>query len=173
MRSFLILSVIFISLAAKGQQTQETPVEVTSLPKITYETVSANGISVTYGRPFKNEGKIFGNLHKFGNVWSGGTEKAITITFTSNVNFAGQAVNAGTYTLFVIPNETQWTIILNTQLNQSGTYTYEKYKHNNIVNVNVPVTSLVNTVEQLTIRFPLSTLMVIEWDETQVTIPVL
>jgi hypothetical protein len=164
MRSNLILLFLLISTAANAQ---------TSPVKTTYETVSTNNISVTYGRPQKNDCKIFGNLHKFGNVWNAGAEKATTITFTSNVSFGGENVNAGTYALFVIPNETQWTIILNTQTEQWGTYTYEKYKDNNIVTINVPVTTLTNTVEQLTIRFPQSTSMIIEWDKTQVTIPVL
>jgi hypothetical protein len=80
-------------------------------------------------------------------------------------------VKAGTYTLFVIPNKESWTIILNSQLGQWGAYSYEKYKDKDVLQVNVPVKTLDQTVEQLSISLPPSAL-VIEWDKTQASIPI-
>lgn len=165
MKYFFLSLLSFISISTIAQ--------TNSQPKSPHETVSTDSISVTYGRPYKNGRAIFGNLEKFGNVWRVGADQATTITFDKDVQFAGQAVAAGTYTLFIIPNESEWTLILNTQLGQWGTYSYEKYKDKDILHVNVPVTALADEVEQLTIRFPESNSMVIEWDQTQVTIPVI
>jgi hypothetical protein len=87
------------------------------------------------------------------------------------VKFAGKPVKAGTYTLFVIPNRDSWTIILNGQLGQWGAYSYDKYKDKDILHADVPVKKTGKVVEQLTISFPGSS-MLIEWDRTQVSVPV-
>lgn len=178
MKIILLIVLSFLYITSQGQLTPNntdtaTINPVVSQPKTTYETVSTESVSITYARPHRTGYKVFGNLRKYGKVWAVGAGKASTISFARDVNFAGVNVAAGSYTLFVIPYENQWTVILNTQLEQRGTSTYEKYKERNIATVNVPVTQLLNPVEQLTIRFTQSTSMIIEWDNVQITIPVL
>ena len=46
---------------------------------------------------------------------------------------AGQAIKAGTYTMFAIPDENKWTIILNAVANQWGAYDYSKNKDKDVV----------------------------------------
>jgi hypothetical protein len=128
-------------------------------------------ISVRYGRPYKKGRVIFGGLIPYGKVYRCGADSATTITFGKDVIFGGGPVKAGTYTLFVIPNEKSWTIILNGQLGQWGAFDYDKYKGQDILHVDVPVKNLNNPVEQLTISVPPSS-VIIEWDQTQVSIPV-
>ena len=80
---------------------------------------------------------------------------------------------AGTYTMFALPTETEWTIILNSQLGQWGAYSYEKNKEKNVARINTPrVKKLSAPVEQLTIRFEKDKTMIIEWDQTQVEVAV-
>lgn len=165
MKHLLLAMVAFISLTAcgqNGQRQRQSP----------HETVSTDNVSITYGRPYKKGREIFGNLEKYGVVWRVGADEATTITFKKDVNFAGKAVKAGTYTMFAIPNENEWTMILNSQLGQWGAYSYQQNKEKDVIQANVPVTKLNNVVEQLTIRFPQPTSMVIEWDKTQVTVPI-
>jgi len=96
---------------------------------------------------------------------------ATTVTFTRDAIFGGKPVKAGTYTLFVIPMEQNWTIILNSQLGQWGAFEYDKYKDKDVLHVDAQVKKLDNVVEQLTISLPPNA-MVIEWDNVQVSIPV-
>ena len=91
--------------------------------------------------------------------------------FRKGCEFCRKAGEAGTYTLFVIPNEQSWTIILNSQLGQWGAYDYDKYKDKDILHADVPVKKLNSPVEQLTISLPPSA-MNIEWDNVEVSIPV-
>jgi hypothetical protein len=163
MKHLLLAMVAFISLTACGQNGQR---------KSPHETVSTDNVSVTYGRPFKKGREVFGGLEKYGKVWRVGADEATTITFKKDVNFGGKAVKAGTYTLFAIPNESEWTMILNSEPGQWGAFSYEKNKAKDVVQVNVPVTKLGSEVEQLTIRFPQANSMIIEWDKTQVAIPI-
>jgi len=71
-------------------------------------------ITVTYGRPGL-KGRELSSLTPEGRVWRTGANEASTITFSTDVNFGGEAVPAGTYTLFTIPGD-NWMFILNTQL---------------------------------------------------------
>lgn len=139
--------------------------------KSPHETVEHDGVKVTYGRPYKKGREVFGGLEKYGKVWRTGADEATEITFTRDVNFGGKPVKAGTYTLFTIPEKEEWTIILNSQLGQWGAYDYDKHKDKDVVQVKVPAKKLDTPVEQLTIRFAGSDL-IIEWDQTQVAVPI-
>ena len=146
-------------------------VGVSAQRKSPHDTVTNGKATVTYGRPYKNDRVIFGGLEPYGKVWRLGADEATTITFTGDVKFAGRGVKAGTYTMFAIPNEKEWTIILNSQPGQWGAYSYEKNKDKDVEKVTVPVKKLDKAVEQLTIRFAADNSMIVEWDKTQVTVP--
>lgn len=126
---------------------------------------------MTYGRPYKKGREIFGKLEPFGKVYRCGADEATTITFSKDGTFGGKPVKAGTYSLFVIPNVTNWTIILNGNPKQWGAYDYEKNKDKDVLHVDVPVKKLGSVVEQLTIAEAGKNLT-IAWDQTQVAIPV-
>jgi hypothetical protein len=113
---------------------------------------------------------IFGSLVKYGEVWRTGADEATEITFKKDGTFGGQPVKAGTYTLFTIPGEKEWTIILNGKTGQWGAYDYEKNKSQDVLKVNVPATSAPGAAEQLTITLPAKAL-VIAWEKTQVSVP--
>ena len=161
-KMFLFSAVAFIAITACSQPTH---------PNSPHDTVKTSNIKVTYGRPFKKGRDVFGKLEPYGKVYRCGADEATTISFAKDGNFAGKAVKAGTYTLFVIPNETKWTIILNSKLGQWGAYDYAKYKDQDVLQSDVPVKNLSAPIEQLTIRFEGAN-MIIEWDKTQVAVPV-
>ena len=143
-----------------------------SHPNSPHDTVETKDIKVTYGRPYKKDRVIFGGLEKYGKVWRTGADEATAITFKKDGKFGDQKVKAGTYTLFTIPNENEWTIILNSQLGQWGAFSYEKNKDKDVLKFNVPVKKLDQPVEQNTIRLIKDKSMIIEWDQTQVVIPI-
>jgi hypothetical protein len=65
-----------------------------------------------------------------------GANEAVEIKFYRDVMVKGNKVKAGTYALYAIPNATEWTIILSTDLDQWGTYSYTEEK--DVLRVNVP-----------------------------------
>lgn len=160
-----ILSLFAILFAATITHAQPTH------PKSPHDTLKAKDLSVTYGRPYKKGREIFGKLEPYGKVYRCGADEATTITFNKDVTFGGKPVKAGTYTLFVIPEEKQWTVILNSQLKQWGAYDYDKYKDKDVLQTVVPVKTLSSPVEQLTIARPSDGLS-IKWDKTEVVVPI-
>ena len=71
------------------------------------------------GRP------IWGQLVPYGQVWRSGANEATTITFDQPVMVEGQPLAAGTYSLFTIPTEKQWTMIFNKTAKQWGAFKYD------------------------------------------------
>lgn len=162
MKNLMLLSaVFFLSLGLSAQPDHK---------KSPHDTVATKNIKVFYGRPYKKGREIFGGLQKYGEVWRCGADEATEISFAKDGSFGGKPVKAGSYTLFVIPNQKEWTIILNGDPHFWGTQ-YEDHKAKDVLHVDVPVKNLGSVIEQLTIRFAGQNLL-IEWDKTQVSIPV-
>lgn len=135
-------------------------------------TVTAKGpnVEVTYGQPSKNGRVIFGELVPYGKVWRTGANEATEITFKKDATFGGKEVKAGTYSLFTIPGEKKWTIILNSKLEQWGAYEYDKIKGNDVLKTDATVYKLKNEQEKFTISVKKEA-VVFEWDNTGVSVP--
>jgi hypothetical protein len=132
----------------------------------------SKNVKLNYGQPSKRGRVIFGELVPYGQVWRAGANEATEITFAKDATFGGKPIKAGTYTLFIRPEKDKWTIILNSQLKQFGAFDYDKYKDKDVLTVDVPVKATSSVIEKLTYRFPDANNLIIEWDKTQVTIPI-
>jgi hypothetical protein len=163
MKSVFLLLTMVSALSVFGQTGQR---------KSPHDTLTSENATITYGRPYKNGREIFGGLEKYGKVWRLGADEATTITFNKDVKIAGKPVKAGKYSMFAIPNENEWTIILNGEPNQWGAYAYEKNQEKNVARFNLPVQKLDQPVEQLTMRFEGDKAVAVAWDRTQVSIPI-
>ena len=108
-------------------------------------------IRVTYSRPFKNDREIFGKLVPYGKVWRTGANENTEIKFYQDVELGGKKVKAGTYSLFTIPNEKEWTIILSSDLDYWGAFKYNE--KSDVVRFTAPVSTLNEPLENFSIQF--------------------
>lgn len=92
----------------------------------TEATIGGVGVVVEYGRPLVKERKIWGALVPYGKVWRTGANEATTLTLDRDATVGGQRVAKGTYSLFTIPTESGWTVILNRVAKQWGSYEYDE-----------------------------------------------
>lgn len=90
------------------------------------QRIGVTDIEVNYFRPSMRGRKIFGGLEPYGTVWRTGANNATKITFSTPVKFGGTEVPAGSYALFSIPDQNEWTVILNKVVGQWGSYTYDE-----------------------------------------------
>jgi hypothetical protein len=157
---FLLSSFVFIGLIGFAQRTPVSP----------HDTVKTKNLAVTYGRPSMKGREVFGKLVPYGQVWRVGANEATTVTFEKDATFGGKPIKAGTYALFAIPTEKQWTVILNSQAKQWG-LDHDKNKDKDVLQVDVPVSMLSAPVEKLTIDASGKGITV-EWEKTKVLIPV-
>ena len=131
-------------------------------------------IKIVYSRPYKSGREIFGELIKFGEVWRVGANEEAEITFYQNVKIGETNVKAGTYTLFVIPNEKSWTVIINKDVNIWGAYKFNEA--NDVARVNVPVSESDDVIENFSIAMvdkgENTAHINFGWDKTFVALPV-
>lgn len=109
----LIAQVNFPDLSPKGNVAQ----------KVGFTT-----ISVTYERPAARGRKIFGELIPYNKLWRTGAGNCTKIKFGMEVLVADKLIHAGTYSLFTIPGQQEWTVILNSDTTLYGTGGYDERK---------------------------------------------
>jgi len=83
-------------------------------------------ISITYHRPLVNNRKIWGTLVPYGQVWRAGANENTIIAFSDPVMIEGKPLDKGTYGLFMIPTENDWTIIFSKNSTSWGAFTYDQ-----------------------------------------------
>lgn len=131
-------------------------------------------IEVNYCQPSKKGRVIFGELEPYGKVWRTGANEATEISFNKAVQFGGKSLQAGKYTLFTIPQKDEWTLILNSQLDQWGAFEYDETK--DILRVQAPADSTAEVTEMFTIDFKEADNKVVHmrliWDQTKVEVPI-
>jgi Protein of unknown function (DUF2911) len=128
---------------------------------------------VVYGRPQKKGRTMLGDKEPFGKVWRAGANETTEIKLWKAVTFGDKVIPAGTYSLYAIPDKTEWTIIFNTKLDTWGAYAYEESK--DIARIKVPAGKTASEVEAFTIAFDGKEgagNMYLAWENTLVTVPV-
>lgn len=122
---FLFALALVLALPATAQERDSG--EVRASPNaLVGQTIGTTDVTVTYGRPRVRGRVIFGDLVPYDAVWRTGANEATTITFSDDVTVEGQPLAAGTYSLFTIPGEDEWTVIFNDVAEQWGAYDYDE-----------------------------------------------
>lgn len=181
--SFYPLTVLFVLMLigaiACGQQKPDTPQPADNGNRkspIAIASVKSTGtyIKVVYGQPYRRGRTIFGDWEPYGEVWRTGANEATEITFTNTVLMGDQAIKAGTYALFTIPEPDSFTVILNHELGQWGAFEYNPER--DYKRMKFPVQTLETPVEAFTIEFSepkySMTTMSLKWDLVRVDIPI-
>lgn len=76
--------------------------------------IQGTEITISYNRPVARGRALFGSLVAWNRIWHPGADSATTISFSKDVTIDGQALKAGRYSLWTIPQETKpWTVIFN------------------------------------------------------------
>ena len=174
--AFFVLVFSTVSFAQKFDGLDKSPMDMAYFPNNFAHDRKAGEkavIRVTYSRPQKNGREIFGKLIPYGKVWRTGANEATEIKFYQDIELGGKKVKAGSYALSTIPGEKEWTIILNSDLDYWGAYSYND--KNDALRVTAPATQLNTVVENFTIQFDnkgdQQGVMKLAWDKTVVEVP--
>jgi hypothetical protein len=171
--AFMALAMAFSTeaLAQEFSGMDKSPLDNASYPS-DYK-VSDKAVRITYGRPQLKD-RTLSELAPAGEVWRTGANEAPEITFYKDVTFGGKEVKAGTYALLSIPGETEWTIILHSNLNQWGSYFY-KDEASDVARVMAGVSAGEKSLEAFSIAFKEvegAVHMVMGWDKVRVAVPI-
>ena len=138
-------------------------------------TLGAASVLIEYGRPYKKGREIYGGLVPFGEVWRTGADEATTLETDRDLMLGSLHVPAGKYSLFTIPEESKWTLVVNKVSDQWGAFSYDEGEDLGQVEMNLSQSNEV--VEQLTIRVESvagsNGTLAIDWDTTSATLAVM
>jgi len=177
MKKILMLSAAMaLTLAAASLITAQDDKSKRPSPPATAEHKFADGatLKIDYSSPRMKARKIFGGLVPFGQVWRTGANEATTFVTSANLTIGGKAVPAGSYTLFTVPGEKSWTLVLSKKTGQWGTdYPGEK---EDLLRVEMQVSATAAPVENFTIALdgtgPKSAMLHLEWESTRASVAI-
>ncbi|MCG9900557.1 MAG: DUF2911 domain-containing protein [Hydrotalea sp.] len=130
---------------------------------------------ILYGRPQKAGRTIFGGIVKYNEVWRLGANEATEVEFFRPVKINGKIIPKGRYTLFCIPQEKKWTLILNLDHFIWGSFLYNNKR--DLLRVDVVPEVQEQSVENFTMFFTganksTASQLVILWDTLKVQLPI-
>ena len=130
-------------------------------------------IHVAYSSPQAKGRKIFGGLVPFGEPWRTGANEATTFVNDVDVTVGGKTIPAGSYTMFTIPAQDKWTLIISKRTGEWGVpYPGER---SDFTRADMKLSKLSATQENFTISFDpsgSSCTMRLEWETTRASIQI-
>lgn len=82
--------------------------------------VGSANVTITYSSPAVKERKVWGGLVPYGKIWRAGANEATLFETDKAIKVEGKDLPAGKYSLYILPTESEWTIIFNSQVGQWG-----------------------------------------------------
>ena len=135
-------------------------------------TIDGKKLTIDYSAPSKRDRQIMGALVPYGKVWRTGANAATTFTTATDVMIGNLHVPAGTYTLFTIPGEKEWTLIVNKKTGQWGTQ-YDESQ--DLGRVKMTVKPLAKSVETFNIGLKPAKAkngtLTMAWENTEASVP--
>lgn len=144
----------FVSIGAFAQ-------EKPSPAKTAEGMVGGAKVTINYSSPAVKGRTIFGDLVPLGQVWRAGANEATTFTTTKDIMVEGKKLAAGTYGFFIIPGETESTLIFNKVAKQWGSMNYDAKE--DALRVTVP-SQQTSTMEERLVYEVMPTGFEIRWE---------
>jgi hypothetical protein len=162
---YLFLSLVtFIALTGFSQEDKS---KRPSPPASVSETLK-NGtvVSIDYSQPSLKGRTIGDQVAPFGEVWRTGANEATVFQVSKDVKLEGQPLPAGKYSLYSIPGENEWTIIINKTWDQWGTVYNES---EDVLRAKVKPAKKGEAVEKMTFKISKDGKVSLLWGEVEVS----
>ncbi len=162
------LAALALAAILPAQEPRKSPHETASVE------VGGHKITIVYGRPYMKGRKIFGGLEPYGKVWRTGADEATTIETDTDLDINGLRVPKGKYTLFTLPTEKSWTLIVNKTAKQWGAFNYKA--SDDLGRVELNVSKPAQPIEQFTITLSPAgsngVTLKLAWENTEASVPI-
>lgn len=175
-KSIIIGSALAATLALAGVavHAQQDKASRPSPPaKAECKLSGGKNVVIDYSSPRAKGRKIMGGLVPYGQVWRAGANEATAMTVSSDITVGGTAVPAGKYTLFTVPGEDKWSLVISKKTGEWGT-AYPG-PDNDLARIDMKVSKTSAPVENFTIAFDEKgggCTLRMEWENTRASVDV-
>lgn len=164
---FALICCIALSLTSHAQIATPAASPAATLT----QKVGLTDVTISYSRPSMRGRKVFGGIRPYGELWRTGANGATTFTFSDEVIIEGKKVPAGTYSVFSLPGQTEWKVMLNKNAKAS---TNDYKKEEDVATFTVKPQKTASTYETMTIDLSdltNNTAMInIKWENTKIAL---
>lgn len=169
MRSLRTLSLIVVTLllAAAAFAEDKKPL---SPPAKAKGKIGSAKVMVDYSAPSMRGRKIMGELVPYGKVWRTGANAATSLETSGDLMIGDLHVPAGKYTLYTLPGEKEWMLIVSKQTGQWGS-NYDP--SHDLGRVKMKVEKTDEAVETMVFSIDEKGALVLHWENTRVSVPLL
>jgi len=162
---------VAVAVAVRAQQDKSKRPSPPASAKC--ELAGGKSVTVDYSSPRAKGRKVFGGIVPYGEVWRAGANEATTFVTTADLMVGGQHVPAGSYTLFTIPNQDKWTLIISKKTGEWGV----PYPgaDSDLTRVDMKVSAASGAVENFTIAFDKGAkgcALRMEWENTRASVDI-
>jgi hypothetical protein len=140
--------------------------------KIQEKVTEAPYARVIYSRPAKNSRTVFGDLIEYDKVWRLGANEATELELFRDARIGNLRVKKGRYTLYAIPTEKNWTLIISRDNDTWGAFKYDQKK--DVGRITIPVEKIQESTECFTMYFDKAgsgVNLYVYWDNYKAVIP--
>src|SRR5215472_16847510 len=167
-------AVLLVGLATVAIRAQQDKSKRPSPPaSAKCELPGGKSITVDYSSPRAKGRKVFGGIVPYGEVWRAGANEATTFVTNTDLMVGGQHVPAGSYTLFTIPNQGKWTLIISKKTGEWG-IPYPG-ADSDLTRVDMKASATSGPVENFTIAFDKGAkgcTLRMEWENTRASVDI-
>jgi hypothetical protein len=175
-QNFLVYlaSLLCLTLGIACSAAQQDKASRPSPPaQATCQLTSGATITIDYSSPRAKGRKIFGGIVPFGKIWRAGANEATSFVTTADLSVGGTTVPAGTYTIFAIPEQNQWTLVISKKTGEWG-LAYAGAGED-LARIGMKVSQLPSSVENFTIAFDhgsSSCTLDMDWETTRASVDI-
>lgn len=183
MKQIISIFLLFVTIAGSSQQKptelDKSPMDMSYWPA-NYPILKMNGKAqdqpiarIIYGRPLKNGRIIFGGIIKYNEMWRLGANEATELETFKSVKIGGKVLPKGRYTVYCLPAENKWTIIINKDNFCWGNYTYDSKK--DLIRTDIDIEKNTEPAEAFTMYFDDTkngANLIFLWDDIKTTLPI-
>jgi hypothetical protein len=165
----MVLTFTMLAAAQMGNEKQRPSPAASAQCKF----ADGKSIKVAYSSPRAKGRKIYGGLVPYGEVWRTGANEATAFVTDANLSIGGKDISAGSYTIFTVPNQDKWLLIVNKKNAEWG-IPY-KYEADELGRFDMSVSKTAAPVEDFTISFHemgTGCHMYLDWENTRATIEI-
>lgn len=169
--AFAVLFILMLAMVVSAQQDKSKRPSPAAQAQCKFS--DGKTITIDYSSPRAKGRKIFGGLVPYGEVWRTGANEATTFVTNANLTVDGKDVPAGNYTIFTVPQQDKWTLIINKHTGEWG-IPY-KYQSEELAQVPMQASKTGSPVENFTISFNQgggSCTLQMSWENTQASVDI-
>ena len=161
-----------IVMSMRDFDSRSSPLDSVSL------RIGDGSVKICYGRPSARGRTMIGGANvPFGEIWRTGANEPTMVHTTLGLDIGDVHVGPGSYSLYTVPGEHEWEVIVNRSLTQWGAernYT-EAVQAQEVGRIKVMTINTEHHSEKFTIRLEAKSegeaALLLEWENTQVKVP--